>query len=395
MDFGAGGWVLLSALLLIGAVFVWRVSAMLRSRGERAIGDGIHPETYGFDLGNCDVPRELLIGSGLARDGLPVLDLPPLWPRSVVDSLARAGRNKYLVSGDRVIGVSLRGCARAYPLIVLNWHEVVNDTLGGAPIAVTYNPLCDAAVVYDRRLPLSPASGAVGPPAGAAGNVTEPVLLGHSGLLYNSNLLLYDRQRGRGGETLWIQLTGEAISGPGKARALRLAALPCQLVTWADWKERHPETTVPARDPARKDWYRREPYVSYFGNDLLRYPVSPLPPREKMAYKTPCVILSAADSTSGAGVFPLPIIAANADAGGVWQTAWRGRRVEFRYRDRPPIAWVTVGDGEDASRADGAPAAGARPPETAVRHAFWFAWYALSLGPVDLAGTETGLSRLP
>lgn len=422
---------LVVALLLVSAVFLWRITSMRRSHTP-ALGDGRNPQTYGFDLANFTGARDLLVASGLPRDGMPVLDLPPVWDRSVVDSLAGKGRAKYLVSGDRVIGVEIGGRTRAYPLILLNWHEVVNDTLGGAPILVTYNPLCDAAVVYDRRL-----------------DGASPALFGHSGLLYNSDALLYDRGSGAGGASLWVQLTGEAVSGPaagggwdgagrnlgdrgevgsnregwgengsnresrdedgsnregwddgsssrrgsddsgsnrggrddagsshaGPRGALRLRALPCQLVTWQAWKERHPDTTVPARDPARKDWYRREPYTSYFGNDLLRYPVRPLPAGDEIALKTPCVILEE-DVAGGAAALPagtggfaephrlvltLPEIAARADAQGIWRTAWQGRAVAFRYEPRPPTVWVE-----------------SDPPVPAIRHAFRFAWHALS-----------------
>jgi hypothetical protein len=284
---------------------------------------------------------------------------------------------------------------------------------------VTYYPLCVAAVVHERRVepvearsridrraaaPGSPASAATAPSdASSAGASIVPssVLFGHSGILYNSNLLLYDRGAGRGCESLWIQLTGEAISGPAKDSGLRLVPITCQLVHWSDWKEAHPETTVPARDAARKERYRREPYVSYFGNDLLRFPVSPLPPREQIPWKTPCLILEAADQMAGGGdradeardpsgvaadrsmqpgVFPLPAIASRAGADRAWRTEWRGVPVVLRYRDRPAAVWVETGPYAN----------GLEPPRLVIRHAFWFAWFAMNRGDVQLPGTGDG-----
>ena len=106
------------------------------------------------------------------------------------------------------------GIARAYPLRLLNWHEVINDTLGGQPVAITYSPLCDSSVGFRRMV---------------ADKVQE---FGVSGLLLNSNLIMYNRQSGAADESLWSQLQCRAIAGPAAASQQTLEVLPIAVVSW-------------------------------------------------------------------------------------------------------------------------------------------------------------------
>ncbi len=253
------------AILLSTGIFSWRVIEVLSSRGERAVGDGKNPATYGFDLSSSTVPAEEIVASGLPKDGIRAIQDPSILTGEQVDAQSR--REKLLVSGDRVIGVVVGDQARAYPIRILNWHEIVNDTLDGRPIAVTYSPLCDAAVAFDRRV---------------GGEVLR---FGVSGLLYNSNLLMYDRRPDRGGESLWSQLAFRAIAGPAAGRPLDL--LPIALISWGDWRKLHPGTTVLAPLPGMMDQYKADAYGSYFGTPKLRFPVRPLPPPDGLAPKTP------------------------------------------------------------------------------------------------------------
>ena len=205
-----------------------------------------------------------------------------------VDSLNAAERGKYLVPDDLVIGVVISGVPRAYPTRVMNWHEVANDTLGGRPIAVTWHPLCGSSVVFDRRV---------------AG---ETLTFGQSGLLTNSNLLLYDRRDDAADESLWSQLQARAVAGPAAGsvagpaagsvagpaadsagvRGDSLIVLPHVLTSWSRWRAAYPQTTVPLPDPSRRKSYARRPYGSYEGSDLLRFPVAPLPPPAGHRYKS-------------------------------------------------------------------------------------------------------------
>ncbi len=278
-------WLVLLATALCAAVIVQHVVPVLRSGGSRARGDGRDPATYGFDLTTCFVDRATLVGGGLPRDGLPVLDLPALMTAAAVDSLNEAMRGKYLVPSDRVLGLVVGGVARAYPLRVLCWHEVVNDTLGGAPVAVAYNPLADSAAAFARA-------------AGA-----DTLAFGISGLLWNSCHLLYDRRQERGGESLWSPLLGRAVAGPAAAAGRCLIGLPLAVVRWDDWRAAHPATTVLFPGEPFRERYRRNPYSVYYGDDRLRFPAAPLPAvradasgRERRL-KEPLVAVTVGDST--------------------------------------------------------------------------------------------------
>ena len=173
-----------------------------------------------------------------------------------VFTLNQSLRRKLAVNDDRVLGVVVNGHARAYPLRILNAHEVVNDELGGEPVLVTYSGLCDSALVFRRRV---------------AGEVRR---FGVSGLLLNSNLVLYDRDAPE--PSLWSQLGAGAIAGPLAGTALEL--LPgAAITTWASWLSMHPETTLAMGEPPSKRRYDMISYSRYFLEREPRFPVDPLP----------------------------------------------------------------------------------------------------------------------
>ena len=149
-----------------------------------------------FDFSDATVPVEEIHSGGPPKDGIPALSKP---------RLIAAGEATYLKPADRVIGVAIEGEARVYPIRILNYHEIVNDKIGGRPIAVTYCPLCDSAAVFDRETPRG---------------VRE---FGVSGLLYNSNVLMYDRDEKA--ESLWSQLRTEAVTGVQVRNQLKLLPL--------------------------------------------------------------------------------------------------------------------------------------------------------------------------
>lgn len=173
--------------------------------------------------------NEVLSG-GPPKDGIPAIDRP---------SFKAIGEIQDVASQDPVIGLEIAGDARAYPLRVLIWHEIVNDTVGGVPVAVTYCPLCNAAIVFDRRV----------------GN--RILDFGTTGKLRKSDLVMYDRQT----ESWWQQFTGEAIVGELVGQTLEL--LPARLESFSDFRQRHPggKVLVPNEDSARA--YGRNPYAGY------------------------------------------------------------------------------------------------------------------------------------
>lgn len=188
------------------------------------------PLLSGFDLSNSRVPAEEILSGGPPKDGIPAIVHPKLVP---------ATEATFLDDADRVVGIVAGGDARAYPLRILNWHEVVNDTLGARPVAVTYCPLTGSAVVFERDV----------------GGRT--LSFGVSGRLYQSNVLIYDHQS----ESLWSQLGGAAIAGPSADTLLRpIGSLE---TTWKAWRTAHPDTLVLSPETGFKRDYARDPYAEY------------------------------------------------------------------------------------------------------------------------------------
>jgi hypothetical protein len=337
-----GGWLLALGILLAIGAGAWRLMSLVTADRPAPVGDGRYVQTYQFDLSTCLVPRRTLVASGLPRDGIVRLDYPDFLSVDEADGLSPGGRGKYLVPSDRVIGVSLHGHHRAYPLRVLVWHEVVNDTLAGRPLLVTYSPLCDAVVAFDRRVD------------------GETLEFGVSGLLSNSNPLYYDLPGPRRPvESLWSQLQARAVAGPAAERRLRLETVPAQVVHWSVWKSRHPATEVLAPHPGYGDEYRREPYGSYFGSDLLRFPVNPRPHLGGPSVKDPVAIVQVNGDRM---VFPLDAIAERAAPADTLTVALGGVPLFFEYAGSPPAVHVSAPPGSGQ-------------PEVLI-HAFWFAWYA-------------------
>ncbi len=341
----SGWWVALAAAgltLVVGAVLV---APLL----DRAPGGSQEAD---FDLADTTVPRKNLVRA-MNRDGVRALVAPMMIDAAEVDRFNREERGKMLVPDDRVIGVEISGDARAYPLRLMRWHEVVNDVVGGEPIAVTYSPLCDSVAVFRRELD------------------DIEVELGVSGLLFNSNTLLYDRRTGPPATPLWTQLDGRPVAGPAPGSRPRLALRPASLTTWAAWRERFPATGVLAPLPEMKRPYKRDPYHSYFGSDLLRFPVDPLPPAEGLSLKDRLVIVTV-DGEDAA--LPLPALATAAGArSGSFEVTTNGLALLIRFD-----ADLGVADVEPLGDPDRL---------TAVRYAFWFSWYALGgTTPVMIPG---------
>ena len=138
-----------------------------------------------------------------------------------------------------MFAIDIDGDLRAYPVQILKWHEIVNDTVGGIPVAVSYCPLCNTALAYDRRIDR---------------RIME---FGTSGLLWNSALVRYDRQT----ETLWSHFTGQGILG--ELTGIKLDTYPVATVPWAMWREANPEGLVFTRDTGFDRDNGRNPYPGY------------------------------------------------------------------------------------------------------------------------------------
>lgn len=171
-----------------------------------------------------------ILSGGPPKDGIPSIDKPIFKPIAAITDLT---------DKDPVVSLAIAGKARAYPLRVLIWHEIVNDTLGGVPVTVTYCPLCNSAIAFDRRVD---------------GQVLD---FGTTGKLRNSDLVMYDRAT----ESWWQQFTGEAIVGEMVGQSLKM--LPARLESYAQFKARETqgEVLVPNNPSLRN--YGKNPYVGY------------------------------------------------------------------------------------------------------------------------------------
>lgn len=198
------------------------------------------PGTNGFELTDLRIPRDEIFSGGPPRDGIPAI----LEPKFVSASDAT-----FLQDSDVVIGLASGSTVRAYPLRILVWHEIVNDEVNGEPLIITYCPLCGTAMVFKREIG------------------SQVYTFGVSGLLYNSDVLMYDHQT----ESLWSQLKMEAVSGPLSGQ--KLEWLPSTQTTWAAWRSSHPSTEVLSTDTGFRRNYAGHAYQSYELSDSTVFPV--------------------------------------------------------------------------------------------------------------------------
>ena len=262
LRFKEGGWLILLTLLLAMALLAWGLAPALLQLADRPPGNGKDIESYAFDLSNPRIPLETIEPSMLHRDMVPV-EMQPiiLSPKEMAE--ANEGRRKYLVSDDLVIGIEIEGQARAYPLSILNIHEVINDTIGDVPISITWHWPSGATQVLDRRM---------------NGTVLQ---LGVSGLVAGGNQLLYPMRNDtmRGDEPLISQILSRSITGD----ELELEPIPHELVPWSDWLDRYPRTTVAAARPELKNRYKKGKPDTWFESEKLMFktPVPKIGPAPK------------------------------------------------------------------------------------------------------------------
>ena len=195
---------------------------------EALIGGG---EPWKTDFSKISVPPKEIVSGGPPRDGIPAIDHPAF------ESAAEADR--WLESSDPVVVVEYGGAVKAYPLAILIWHEIVNDNVGGQPVSVTFCPLCNTALVFDRNV---------------AGRMLD---FGTTGRLRHSDLLMYDRQT----ESWWQQAVGVAIVG--ELLDTELEFVPANTFSWEMVRSLHPDVLVLSRDTGHRRDYGRNPYVGY------------------------------------------------------------------------------------------------------------------------------------
>ncbi len=197
-----------------------------------------------------DIPHSIrleeIVWGGVKVDAIPALDDPKMIP---------AAEATYLNDTDLVFGVALNGDTRAYPLRIMNWHEMANDTVGGIPVTLAYCTLCGSGLLFDGRVEGAPAT----------------VTFATSGLLYRSNKLMYDRLS----ESLWNQFTGRPVIGQLAGTGVQLKTLPLVLEEWSHWRTRHPDTKVLSLETGfTRDYAPDTAYHAYFASPDLAFPAA-------------------------------------------------------------------------------------------------------------------------
>ena len=318
------------AIVLVAGSFIGVVfSRELRVLQDGMTNDAIYAELLRttteehaaeFNLDNLVIPGEWITFGGPPKDGISALRDPE---HVAMESCDR------LEDDDRVVGIVVGDEARAYPLRVLLYHEIVNDEIGGTPVAIVYCPLCDSVTAVDRRLD---------------GVVRE---FGVSGLLVNSNILLYDRSD----DSLWSQVGLTAISGPNAGRSLR--HLPWEITTAAAWRTRHPDSTVMSFETGHDRDYDRNPYRNYFdSDDAPRFPVANADDRLQRRDLVIGVRL-------GDTIRAYPVATIRNAADGLVRDSIEGQAVVLSAGP----------DGESVRIVEA-------PTDALVVHTFWFAWVA-------------------
>ncbi len=191
----------------------------------------------GFDIEEPLVPVNEILRGGPPKDGIPAINNPKFIAKDKVS---------YLTPDDRVLGVEINGEAKAYPIRILNWHEIVNDTVAGQRVSITFCPLCGSGMAFK----------------------TNDRGFGVSGLLYQSDVLLYDYKT----ESLWSQILAKSISGDRKGQELEI--VPIQHTTWKHWTEQFPNTQVLSLDTGFFRDYTKSPYESYLKSQQTMFPVN-------------------------------------------------------------------------------------------------------------------------
>ena len=273
----------------------------------------------GFLIDNALIPVTDIKMGGPPRDGIPSLDDP---------AFVAAADATYLDGRNRVLGISINGVAHAYPIRILNYHEIVNDVVDGTAVVVTYCPLCGSGAAFEAAID---------------GRSFE---FGVSGLLYNSDVLMYDRET----DSLWSQLMVQAVTGPMKGT--RLQQLPLSHTSWQEWVRRHPETRVLSNNTGYSRNYRVDPYPNYGKDGRLYFPVT----HSSNKYRRKEIVMGL-EFDGRFKAYPFKELKKGP---GRFEDEFAGEKFSVEFDAKNQTARVVKADGS----------------EVATIMAFWFAWYA-------------------
>lgn len=296
------------------------------------------------------------------RDAIPPIDDP---------RYSDGADNECLSDDDIVLGyVGDDGTALAYPHKILNFHEIVNDTIDGRPVLVSYCPLCRSGIVYDRRLG------------------DRELTFGNTSALYENDLVMLDRQTG----SYWWQVAGQAIVGPMTGESL--SVLPSTTTTWGQWRELHPDTAVLSRDTGYPRDYDRDPFLGY--GERVNAGQTPFPVSEDVLDDSrldPATLVVGVDVEDVArgypvgerssvyhdtiGTDPIVVFADGESSGGAaFYPRVDGEALRFEARDGIFVDTATGSEWDLSGRAIDGPLRGQTLNPVASRSTFWFAFVA-------------------
>lgn len=324
------------------------------------------------------IPIDDLVAGGPPPDGIPPIDQP---------QFDKVQDVTWLSDADPVLSLTVAEETRAYPIAIMTWHEIVNDEVGGSPVAVTYCPLCNSGVAFHRIVD------------------GERLDFGTSGMLYADNLVMYDRQT----QSLWPQLTG--LASVGAMTGTQLEAIPMGAVGWAQFRDAHPDALVLSRQTGHDRDYGSNPYVGYDEPDGSLLAPIPGGTDDRLLVKERVVGLGEGSEAvavtrqlvAESGVLQVPVAdrpvtlwhlpgqASALDAASIEESRDIGTVAAFSPRVRgQQLTWRREGtvfvDIQTGSRWNIAGVAVSGPLEGArlepVRHldTFWFAWVAFQPG---------------
>lgn len=275
----------------------------------------------GFEVSQSDalIPLDEVRSGGPDKDGIPSIDKP---------RFISAGDASELKPDDVVMGLEHNGKAKAYPIAIMNWHEIVNDSFVDSPVVVTFCPLCGSGMAFSANV----------------GGLE--MKFGVSGLLYNSDVLLYDRQT----DSLWSQIMAKAVTGSMKGTRLKM--LPLSWTTWADWKKRYPETLVLSRETGFKRDYNKDPYAGYEDSEGVWFPV-----KHKDARYHPKERVLGIEVDGRFKVYPFAELSRT---NGAFKDSFADQNFTIEYNQTSKSARITGENGEEIPSVS----------------SFWFAWYA-------------------
>ncbi|MFV2059226.1 MAG: DUF3179 domain-containing protein [Gammaproteobacteria bacterium] len=274
----------------------------------------------GFDLTEPLVPRDEIFHGGPPRDGIASIDNP---------KFVHAVSATFLKKDDRILGLIFNGVTRAYPIKILNYHEIVNDKIKAQSIVISYCPLCGSGMAFNPK------------------QSNGDDRFGVSGLLYNNDMLLYDRAT----ESLWSQIISTAISG--KLKGQKLNNIPLINTSWFQWLQQHPDSEVLSTQTGYSRNYNNHPYGDYDTNRAIYFPIQNNTARFHPKQRVIGITL-------GADVKAYPLSELDKQAKAHFTDQFAGQTLTIDYDAKNQSVTISNHNGINLP----------------VTNLFWFAWYA-------------------